>query len=45
MTKLPKPTGLGALTVILKRTVMSVRHRETQPGLNQGRQDTLTNNS
>jgi hypothetical protein len=43
MNKLPKPSGLGALTVLLKRSVMATRHRETQPGLNQPRQNTLPN--
>lgn len=43
MSKLPKPTGLGALTLILRRTVMSNRHRETQPAINQPLQNTLPN--
>jgi hypothetical protein len=41
MSQLPKPTGLGALTIALVRTVHSSRHRETQPAINQPLQNTL----
>jgi hypothetical protein len=43
MSNLPKPTGLGALTVLLKRSITSKRLREPYPALNQARQDTLPN--
>lgn len=43
MSNIPKPTGLGALTLLLKRSVTASRHRETQPGINQPRQNTLPN--
>lgn len=41
MSNLPKPTGLGALTLLIKRAVTTQRLRETQPAINQPRQNTL----
>jgi len=41
MSNLPKPTGLGALTLLLKRSVTAKRLRDAHPGINQPRQDTL----
>ena len=41
MSNLPKPTGLGALTLLLKRTATTQRLRETQPAYNQPRQNSL----
>lgn len=41
MSEIPKPSNIGAEELVIRRTVSSARHRETQPAYNQPRQDTL----